>query len=203
MSVITCTNCGETKPLDAFYYSPIQKYRLHECNDCRLEKRQARQRSARLEKSEPIIQAVTALLKKFGPMPAKDIDRMIGGKPRGIAQVMCKSGLFVKRRASNNDRLLWSVAGYDRRKNRAEKARAFAAARAAAAPVPVHREPPKPVVAQAPALAPVPPPVAAPAPVPAPPPVKRQPDQHDVWFAQLRAEVAARKAAHIVMRARV
>jgi len=179
VSVLTCTHCGETKPLSEFYYHRTRKYRLHRCRICWLEYRRAHDLVHRRNAATPTIKSATVILKKFGPMTAKDIAKLIGGTPRGIAQVLSKSGVLSAHIPTNKCSAIWSIAGHNQT-NQVKKRRAVAAA--------VRRCAAKP-------LSPPPPP-------PTEDPRWRQPE-HDVWFAQLQAEVAARKAAHNVMRERV
>ena len=177
IDVITCTHCGETKPLSGFYYHRTRHYRLHRCISCWLEYRRAIDLVQRRDRAAPIIKAATAALRRFGPMTAKDIARLIGGTPRGTAQVMSKSGLFTSRIPSAKCSATWSIAGHDQCADRAKKRRALAAA--------VRR--------------------CAAKPLPQPPPEKAnwcQPE-HDAWYAALQAEIAARKAEQAVMRGRV
>lgn len=174
MKTLTCTHCGLTKPLSGFYYHRTRHYWLHRCRTCWSEYRRALGLVQRRDKADPIIKAATAALRTFGPMTAKDIARLIGGTPRGTAQVMSKSGVFISRIPSNKESAIWSIAGHDQCADRDKKRRALAAA--------VRRCAAKPLLQ--------------------PPPERAnwcQPE-HDAWYAALQAEIAARKAEQAVMR---
>lgn len=166
----TCTHCGIEKPMDDFpktsTRSGVRKYHCNCCRACWLKRKSIDGKMRRDKANAPIINQARSLLKKYGPMTAKDLSRFIeGASGRTIAQTLHSDRDFVAITHRKGQSATWLFKKQPRRRNRTKKILAIAA-------------------------------------LPAPP-VKKQPDQHDAWFAALQAEVAARKATQAAMRERV